>query len=825
MPWTVKTYERGQQVFYTLTRSYLPANRAPSRLMDWLRWHATATRIIRYFRVTGQSYPMARGAQATYIGRTHPKKSVFNFPFNAAHTSTVLQPRDRDRPLALPSVDMHTSSRSVSPKIASIPPVVSNTGHPVPVQVLEDRDDWARCVCFYADESKVVSGSSDHTLRIWSRNTGAAQVLSGHTGWVWDVDVSRDGKMIVSGSSDKTVRIWNGESGETMYVFKGYGENVNSVEFSRDSSRVVSGCDDHTVRVWSVGTGEMAFEPIECHGRVLCVRYSPSGDRIASGGNSVQIWNAETGDRILSIRNSPVASLAWTADAAHLIGGGWGEVVIWNSDNGEQLRMWRAHGGLIRGLSLSPTAATHLATSNWWHKTAFIFDISTGEQVAALEHDGNVQGIAFSPSGRLIATGCEDNKLYLWEAPASEDPQIKASLILPFSSLPDRPAIPQAGSSRNDSLRPGLNPFSDRLLNRAQQAAPQPQRVFNRVRNTFANVFTRRRAIAAKTSPVRETARYRQPEDSDNDLPSVTGTNSSETAADNAATSNQLEPASDSVIRTQPQGTEMAAVLGHTSRAEQPGMTLGSLPTTAGNAVTSNQPESIEMVAISRSSIPLVIPPDPTVSAHASSQSTPPTDLPFLSVASRQASSTTVAVTSEPLSRSSNSARPAPARSSSHDAGVPISVTVSREELAIIQEVRRPNVIAASVTATADPLSNPEHDHKPITYPYPSTSLPRSPASVTQNTSLAQRPLFDQPRSRPYAQPSRTSVGLDPMPNVVPLLLSPSSLRPPHWPHPPSSNVRSLHLTASADDTLAEAPLGSAAQLAIRRSAPDEDID
>ncbi|KAF8836814.1 WD40 repeat-like protein [Paxillus ammoniavirescens] len=590
---------------------------------------------------------------------------------------------------------MHTSSRSVPPKIASVPPVVSNASHPVPIQVLEDRDDWARCVCFYADESKVVSGSSDHTLRIWDRKTGAAQVLSGHTGWVWDVDVSRDGKMIVSGSSDKTVRIWNGESGETMHVFEGYGESVNSVEFSRDSSRVVSGCDDHTVRVWSVGTGELIFEPIECHGRVLCVRYSPSGDRIASGGNSVKIWNAGTGNRILSIRNSPVASLAWTADAAHLIGGGWGEVVIWNSDNGEQLRMWRAHGGLIRGLSLSPTAATHLATSNWWHKTAFIFDISTGEQVAALEHDGNVQGIAFSPSGRLLATGCEDNKLYLWEAPTSEHPQTK-SPAQPFSSLFDRPATPQAGSSRND--RPGLDPFSDRLPNRAQQAAPQHQRVFNRARNAFANVFTRRRAVAAKTSLVRETVRCRRPDDPDDDLPDVTGTNSSETAADNALTSNRLEPAGDSVIRTQPQCTEMAAVLGHTSSAEQSGMTPDLLPT-AGNAVTSNQRESIEMVAISRSSIPLVILPNTTVLAHASSQPTPLMDLLPLSVTSRQASSTSA---SEPLSGSSNSTCPPTAWSWSHDVDVPIAITVSREELAIIQEVRRRGAIAAFVT-TADP--------------------------------------------------------------------------------------------------------------------------
>jgi WD40 repeat protein len=74
-------------------------------------------------------------------------------------------------------------------------------------------------VCFYPDESKLVSGSSDKTLRIWNRKTGAVEVLSGHTDTVWDVDVSPDGKMVVSGSMDKTVRIWDGASRELGEVF------------------------------------------------------------------------------------------------------------------------------------------------------------------------------------------------------------------------------------------------------------------------------------------------------------------------------------------------------------------------------------------------------------------------------------------------------------------------------------------------------------------------------------------------------------------------------------------------------------------------------
>jgi WD40 repeat protein len=102
------------------------------------------------------------------------------------------------RSLVLPSVDMLTSSCSVSPEMTSVPPVVMSASsrsvsskkvsHPMLVQVFERHEDWVRCVRFYPD-----NGNSGGVA--WSQ---------------WLVDASRDGKMVVS---DKTVRIWNRESG------------------------------------------------------------------------------------------------------------------------------------------------------------------------------------------------------------------------------------------------------------------------------------------------------------------------------------------------------------------------------------------------------------------------------------------------------------------------------------------------------------------------------------------------------------------------------------------------------------------------------------
>ncbi|KAF8834275.1 WD40 repeat-like protein [Paxillus ammoniavirescens] len=685
---------------------------------------------------------------------------------------------------------MLASSRSVSSEMTNVPPVVmsssrsvasKNVSDPVPVQVLEGHENWVSCVRFCPDEDKLVTGSFDNTLRIWNRTTGAV-VLRGHSDWVRDVDVSRDGRMIVSGSHDKTFRIWNRESGETMHVCEGHENLVRSVQFSPDSSRVVSGSDDETVRVLLVETGELAFEPIKCHGDVWCVRYSPSGDRIASGASSVQIWDAETGSGIVSIRNSSVISVAWTADGTHVIGGRKGEVTIWNSHTGEQLRTWKAHDNKWITLSLSPSGS-HLATCCLWgDETAFVFDIPTGEQIAALKHDETVQGIAYSPSGKFIATGCNDNKVCLWEAPVVEDPPARSSASS-FSSFLDRPAVLLAGPSRSNERE--LDTFWDTPPNRNQQAPPQrePQRVFDKVRNTYTNIFTRRPAGATQAisqSPVRETVEpvevaagqdkvfwvvvliptynavesflytlihCRKPEDPDEEVPAATGTDTSQTAADNAAASTQSgHPetgdgpdnaptlAGNLVIRSQPQRTASMRLSGET-----PGGEPHSSESPRLSSHIRNQPESIELIAIRETS---------TVSPRALPQYTPSAD-PLSLVAFREPSSSTAVVTSAPLSVSVplTSGRPSP-----HNVNVTSVETLSSEEMAVVQELRRRKATSACVTMTAGPLSGPGYDPpKTSTYPQSSTSLYQPPNSATQ------------PRSHIHVQSSQSSAGLDPV--------------------------------------------------------------
>ncbi|KIJ64712.1 hypothetical protein HYDPIDRAFT_28079 [Hydnomerulius pinastri MD-312] len=395
------------------------------------------------------------------------------------------------------SMDTSSSSNSVDSKRES---------RPVPIQTFEGHENWVTCVAFFKDEQRLVTGSDDKTVRVWNREMGAqiGDALQAHTSIVYAVDVSGDGRTIASSSMDQTVRIWDAETEELLHTLFGHQDMVGSVHISPDSKRVASGSDDGTLRVWDIENGDLAFnfKPIKCNGQVDCVRYSPSGDRIASAANSIQIWNADTADHILSIElQGGAVSLAWSLNGEQLIGGGCGNIIIFDTSSGQQIRTWKAHDSWITSFSLSPNGI-HLATCSTDEKTAFVFDITTGEQIAAYEH---VKGLAYSPSGRFIGAACLDKNAYLWDAPG--DPR-STSQRSPGSAFLDLPAVAPQGEPPQDLEQQGCDYADffdrsatvrspDRVISRHQSASLTPRRHLSRLQDAISNGVNRRRKSRA----------------------------------------------------------------------------------------------------------------------------------------------------------------------------------------------------------------------------------------------------------------------------------------------------------------------------------------
>ncbi|QRV98190.1 Notchless protein [Ceratobasidium sp. AG-Ba] len=314
--------------------------------------------------------------------------------------------------------------------------------------------------CYSPDGAYIVSGSADHTVRIWDARTGqlAGEPLTGHTSDVLSVDYSPDGAYIASGSTDRTVRIWDARTGQLAGgPFEGHSLYVCSVHYSPDGAYIASGSADHTVRIWDARTGQLAGEPLTGHtSDVLSVDYSPDGAYIVSGSadRTVRIWDAQSGQPVrdsLTGHTSSVWSVSYSPDGAYIVSGSGDRTVrIWDARTGQPVREpLEGHTANVLSVDYSPDGVYIVSGSA--DRTVRIWDARTGEQVGQPlgGYGSSVLCVSYSPDGGRIVSGSYDETIRVW------DVQTNQLVLIPLSCQSTHLVrwMPDESLCRSSSLR------------------------------------------------------------------------------------------------------------------------------------------------------------------------------------------------------------------------------------------------------------------------------------------------------------------------------------------------------------------------------------
>ena len=65
-----------------------------------------------------------------------------------------------------------------------------------------------------------------------------------------------DGEKLVSGSKDMSIKVWSLATGQCRLTLHGHEGAVTCLQF--DSKRIVSGALDRVIKIWDIGTGEVS---------------------------------------------------------------------------------------------------------------------------------------------------------------------------------------------------------------------------------------------------------------------------------------------------------------------------------------------------------------------------------------------------------------------------------------------------------------------------------------------------------------------------------------------------------------------------------------
>jgi WD40 repeat protein/serine/threonine protein kinase len=289
--------------------------------------------------------------------------------------------------------------------------------------VLAGHHDVVVSAGYSPDGTQVVTGSYDHTARIWDSRTGEQLiVLSGHTNYVNFAAFSPGGTDIVTASDDGTVRLWAAGTGEQIAVLSGHGDRVFSAAYSPDGTRIVTASADRTARIWDARLHSQ-IAVLTGHGdRVYSAAYSPDGTRIvtASGDQTARIWDARTHAQlaVLSGHSDFVRSAAYSPDGTRIVTASADKTArIWNAQTGAQLAVLAGHRDRVFSAAYSPDG-THIVTASI-DKTVRLWDAGTGAQFAVLSgHNHDVYSAAYSPDGAHVVTASDDGTARIWDARA-----------------------------------------------------------------------------------------------------------------------------------------------------------------------------------------------------------------------------------------------------------------------------------------------------------------------------------------------------------------------------------------------------------------------
>jgi len=280
---------------------------------------------------------------------------------------------------------------------------------------LKGHDDHV-ITCLQFDGKKIVSGSDDNTLKVWSAITGnIIRTLVGHTGGVWSSQLKDS--IIVSGSTDRTLRVWDADSGECTHVLYGHTSTVRCLALHGD--KVVSGSRDGTLRVWDIVNGGCLHVLVGHGAAVRCVQYD--GERVVSGAYDylVKVWDpaTETCLYTLSGHSNRVYSLQF--DGKHIVSGSLDTSIrVWDGETGQLRHTLLGHQSLTSGMVLK----NNILVSGNADSTVKIWDILSGQCLHTLagpnKHQSAVTSLQFNT--KFVITSSDDGSVKLWDLKTGE---------------------------------------------------------------------------------------------------------------------------------------------------------------------------------------------------------------------------------------------------------------------------------------------------------------------------------------------------------------------------------------------------------------------